>query len=60
MTKGGASAKRMKIAAKETDSTPRKRVTYGFTLISVLSYLVSRSVSAFLLPPPEPIGARIQ
>jgi hypothetical protein len=31
MTKGGASAKRMKIAAKETDSTPINNVTYGFT-----------------------------
>jgi hypothetical protein len=36
MTRGGASAKRIKIAAKETDSTPTNRVTYGFTMIIVL------------------------
>ena len=31
MTRGGASARRIKIAAKETDSTPKNRVKYGFT-----------------------------
>ena len=31
ITRGGASAKRMKIAAKEIDSTPANRMIYGFT-----------------------------
>jgi hypothetical protein len=37
ITRGGASAKRIKIAAKETESTPTNRIIYGFTPITVLS-----------------------
>jgi hypothetical protein len=39
ITKGGASAKRIKIAANEIDSTPTKRIIYGFILISFLNGL---------------------
>ena len=37
MTKGGASAKRMKIAAKETASTPTNSIMYGLTPAGVLN-----------------------
>jgi hypothetical protein len=37
MTKGGASAKRIKIAAKEIASTPTNRVMNGLTPTSVLN-----------------------
>jgi hypothetical protein len=36
MTSGGASARRINIAAKETDTTPKNRIMYGLT-IEVLS-----------------------
>ena len=53
MTKGGASAKRMKIAAKETDNTPTNRVMYGFTLITALNQLLVFSISPlYSLPSP--------
>lgn len=42
MTRGGASAKRMKMAAKETASTPTSRVMYAFTLIIIPDYSFSK------------------
>jgi len=35
MTKGGASAKRIKMAAKEIDSTPIDRAAYDFTFYNL-------------------------
>ena len=39
ITSGGASARRIKITAKETEITPRVKITYGFTLFTLYNLL---------------------